>query len=86
MLKISLHGFEKASFTSKIARHFCKALLGVLIKMCENCIAILQPPQSAYEREITMNNLECPLLKKWKGRQQFLQLPPQSNCCDPFSN
>jgi hypothetical protein len=49
MLKISFHGLEKSSFTSKIARHFCKALLGILIKMCQNCIAILQSPQSTYK-------------------------------------
>ncbi|KAF8684761.1 hypothetical protein HU200_044183 [Digitaria exilis] len=47
MLKISFHGLEKTSFTSKITSHFCKALLRILVKMCENCIAILQSPQSA---------------------------------------
>jgi hypothetical protein len=47
MVKISLHGLEQACFTSKITRNLHKALFRILVKMCQNRIAILQSPQSA---------------------------------------
>ncbi len=72
MVKIVLHGFEKTSFTSKVIRHLRKALFRVLVKMCENCIAILQPSQSAGVN--TKKKVGVSISSKRQGTQQFLQI------------